>query len=42
MSKDPQKKEGKKDKQNKPKQESAYKRADSTIAPINPFAKKKK
>lgn len=42
MSKDPQKKEGKKAKQNKPKEVSAYKRADQSIAPLNPFAKKKK
>lgn len=41
MSKDLQKKEGKKAKQDKPKVKSAYKQSDNIIAPINPFAKKK-
>ena len=41
MSKDHQKKEVKKVKQNKPKVESNYKRAESINAVLNPFTKKK-
>jgi len=42
MSKDPQKKEVKKAKQNKPKEVASYKRDGISISPANPFTKKKK
>jgi hypothetical protein len=42
MSKEPQKKEGKKAKQNKPKEVAAYKRDGISVPGVLPFANKKK
>lgn len=42
MSKDPQKKEVKKAKQNKVKEVASYKRDGISVNPVNPFVKKKK